>query len=159
MNDQSQDDDLVADYRRDAAIIGPLYLNVWNKILSTFLGWSPDRIDAWAAKWADGLSGMDLDPPNRWGWFYHETAISYVTRLLIPDELWGRLSTKEKNQLQSDIERAITFGETNIKQRQDYDWGAAKLRVEAVLGRYGSLLPDSEGGPKGRGSEGDILSR
>ncbi|HEY2154315.1 MAG TPA: hypothetical protein VGH33_01705, partial [Isosphaeraceae bacterium] len=79
-----------------------------------------------------------------YGCFYHETATYYVTRLLIPDELWGRLSIKEKNQLHSDIERAITFGKP-IEQYHDYDWAAAKLGVETVLARYGSSLPRDEG--------------
>ena len=144
MDDRSQDYDSVSAYRRDAAVLGPLYLNVWHSILSTFLGWSPDRIDAWAAKWADRLNGMDYDPPNRYGFFYHNTAIYFVTRLMIPDELWGRLNYKEKNQLQSEIEQAITLGDTAIEQRHAHDWGTAKLRVEALLGRYESSLPKDE---------------
>jgi hypothetical protein len=125
------------DYERQSAALKPRYLRAWSNILSVFLGWTKERIDRWASTWEEGLNSSASEIK---GWFYHETAEYYVVPFLIPDTLRRRLTPIELNHLGERLQRAITLGNSRIEFADDYDWYAAKGRVEAVLGEYGERL-------------------
>ena len=126
----------IMDSKTESTLLKPLYLKLWHNVLSVFLGWSAEMIDQWSDKWEDGLNNKKYG-----GLFYHDTAVSYVVQLLIPDALWERLSTRERSQLRARIERAIEQGNSMLMLVPSYDWEAAKLRVETILSQYGEYLP------------------
>jgi hypothetical protein len=118
-----------------AAALRPRYLKVWHNILSTFLGWSAAQVDGWATKWQSGLDNTKYS-----GLFYHEEASWYVVPLLIPEALRQRLPSSEHHKLMYKIEAAIVHGKSPIAFAENYDWKAARDRVEAILNEYGSSL-------------------
>ena len=141
------------DLEAQASLFRPLYLHVWHNVLGVFLNWPPARIDEWASKWKDGLD-------NKWygGLFYHDTAVRYVVRLLVPGELWGRLKIWERSHLVGRIEAAVSLKNTGAGLAQPHDWEAAKHRVETVLSEYGVKLPvytSNAGEAPGKGDEGN----
>jgi hypothetical protein len=126
----------------EAALLKSLYLKVWYNFLRFFLGWPTDQINRWAVKWEDGLNNKAYG-----GLFYHDTALSYVVPLLIPDRLRERLGFGEFNRLCERLETAIVERNSEFVLASTYDWEAAKHRVESILAEY------EDGGRKGDGGK------
>jgi hypothetical protein len=121
------------DYRVNKKV----YLDAWAQCLGTLLAWPEEQVYNWSMKWQHGLDGNDK------GWFYHETAMHYVTPLLIPDSLSVRLDPRQLSDLDHCIEDAIRHPEScggTIDDVKTFDWHAAKERVEGVLNDYGETL-------------------
>lgn len=123
------------DPRAEADLFKPLYLRAWHNTLGAFLNWPADRIDRWAARWETWLNNETTS------FFYHDTALSYVVPLLIPDTLRDRLDVGEFNRLQCRIEHAISLGNSALEMAPAHDWSEAKERVESILREYSESLP------------------
>lgn len=96
----------------------PYYLAAWQPILMGWLGWSPKRYDRWVARW-----DVDLNDAGD-GLFYHEDELFWILRLeVLLQELYPGGPHK------------VNWG------TPEYDWNAAKQRVEEVLAKYGAALP------------------
>ena len=109
------------------------YKEVWTKMLGVFLHWMPKQVEEWSMKWADGLEhGNNL--------FYHERASWYVVPLLIPGELAEKLDSIGYNKLEGEILLAIQSGNLDFETDPDFDWFAAKGRVEYLLDTYAKRL-------------------
>lgn len=120
------------------------YVAVWRQLLCGWLGWPAERFDAFVAGWESGLAGEWLD-----GLFYHYDELYYVLGFLVPDDLAERLRLQRTGQhyndlaaLEAELGDAITGRPVSPTWGSpQYDWTAARARVEAVLARYGGSLP------------------
>jgi hypothetical protein len=122
----------------------PYYLAAWRPILMDWLGWSPRRFDRWVARW-----DVDLNDAGD-GLFYHEDELYWILRLLVPDDLARRLIQQRTRGTCNDLDEvlfqelhpAIMGGHREVNWgTPEYDWDAAKKRVEQVLAKYGAALP------------------
>ncbi|MFL5342536.1 MAG: hypothetical protein ACJ8F7_20510 [Gemmataceae bacterium] len=125
----------------------PHYLAAWRAILVGWLGWSLVRFDRWVARW-----DADLNDEGD-GWLYHEDELYWVLQLLVPDVLALRLQQQRTKRMHNDLaeflfaelQPAIKSGSQSANWGgPDYDWRAAKKRVEEVLANYGAALPSSD---------------
>lgn len=125
----------------------PYYLATWRSILVGWLGWSPDRFDRWVSRW-----DADLNDEGD-GWFYHEDELYWILQLLVPDNLARRLEQRRTRRMYNDLAEllfeelspAIMGGSQKVNWgTPEYDWLAAKKRVEEVLAKYGSALPSAD---------------
>lgn len=117
------------------------YLHDWIECLRALLGWPQQQVYKWSEQWQRGLDGLDK------GMFYHETPIWRITPLMIPDSLAARMNPTDLLRLEGRIEAAIRhpgsdvpYGTEAEETRENFDWSAAKQRVEAVLNEYGETL-------------------
>ena len=112
----------------------PFYIRVWRRVLVGFLGWPDPMFEVFVAKWNERLN----DPSHG---FYHEAPLRYVTRLLIPYQLQSTLNVRQADRFQEQIEKAIDGGDCFSYTGDDFDWEAARQRVERLLAEYGERLP------------------
>ena len=117
----------------------PAYVAVWRQVLRGWLGWPAEQFDAWVARFDADLN----DEGNPF--FYHEDELYYVVPQLIPPDLAERLiwvrskkSYSAYGGLIDELYDAIPTG----WETPHYDWDAARGRVDAVLRRWGTQLPD-----------------
>lgn len=114
--------------------LGRHYLAVWRTVLPVFLNWSDDQVLEWANQWRESLQAANRQ-------FFNRTPISVVVPLLISQSLKARLSTMSYHQLKWSIEMAMEQGNSFFDRNPDYDWGASRGRVEAILKAHGEKLP------------------
>ena len=121
----------------------PFYIRAWRHVLSNWLKWPEERVSRW-------LNAFDneLEDKNS-GFFYHETAMHYMTPLLLRESFCEQLRQQcEPNSgppsysHRNELEDAI--GRDNIEWDDNFDWNAARLRVERVLARYDQTMPGPE---------------
>jgi hypothetical protein len=132
-------------YYREMKII---YLKVWSNCLSTFLNWPQEEIDKITDYWRDWLEGnlfrqMPMLDGHDDGGFYHETPIYYITSYLVPDSIKKRLDAHRLLILKNRIEQAILHSHPVVEIESapfDFDWKAAKQKVESILNEYGETL-------------------
>ncbi len=119
------------------------YVAVWRQILRGWLRWSAERFDDWIARFDADLN--DKGNPL----FYHEDELYYVVAQLVPRDLgeqlmWvpSRRSYSSLGELLADLDEAIR-GRPVMPEwgGPDFDWDAARQRVEAVLRGHGKTLP------------------
>lgn len=111
----------------------PFYIEVWRHVLAGWLRWPEERVRRWIMIHDDDLE----DRGN--GLFYHENALWYVARLLIPEGLCQRLGGYDVERVAWRLEAAIGVG-TQVERNPAFDWDAARQRVEAVLREYDEPL-------------------
>jgi hypothetical protein len=109
------------------------YITVWRRVLAEWLRWPEDRVQCWIMLYDDDLE----DRGN--SFFYHEDALWYVSRFLIPDRLGQCLGGYEAERLSWRLANAIGVGR-EAERNPAFDWDAARERVEAVLREYGETL-------------------
>jgi hypothetical protein len=102
----------------------------WRLLLTNLLGWSEDQMSDWIGKWCDRLG------PDGIGVLMHETAQYYVAPLLVPQEVWLRLSRGESNMLIAMLDGAIRSTDSTPMTSNQFDWRAAKARIDLILSRY-----------------------
>lgn len=125
----------------DADINGQYVIRAWLHVLRDWLGWTDDRVQRWMQAWADELSGRTN------GFFYHETAMYYMTGLLVRDRLWEQLPIPQIGPhpiivLHRRLQQAIENLPNEVSFYDEaFDWDAAKKRVEQVLAEFGESLP------------------
>jgi len=112
------------------------YLDAWKKMLHAFLGWPEERVLAWVEDTRDAF----LDNPL----LGHETAMYYVSSLLVPEALKATLGLGLIH-LANRLEKAIGQGELWPAFGESYDWDAARRRLQTILNEYGHSLPREEG--------------
>ena len=133
---------------RESSVIYPCYLAAWRGVLVGCLGWPEARYCTWVSAWEDRIT-REL---HGWsdGWFYHEDEMHFVLRLLVTDELADRLQKQRTKRMYNDLAhllheelRPAIRGQTwpSSWEPDDFDWLAAKERVETVLQIYGAELP------------------
>ena len=112
-------------------------LSGWKHVLALMLGWSEERVVAWARQYEDGLDGRDD------GLFYHETAIYYIVPLLVPAGIRQQLDGLQEIEFCGRIQQTIENGNSFCLCDPNHDWEAAKDRVEKILNEYGHSLADA----------------
>jgi hypothetical protein len=110
------------------------YLQTWTHVLGIFLGWSEDEVMRWADRYIEFMNETGM------GIFYHETPIYYIVPELVPGALARKLDAHELMSLDARIETTIYNGDSCCDSRPDFDWHAARDRVERVLNEYGESL-------------------
>lgn len=105
---------------------------VWRNVLSRFLHWPPEKVDAKIAALDDLLA--------RTGDFhYHETALWYVAILLIPEDVRQRIDVFEANRLSRAMEGVVfPDGEPDrsVEEAESFNWDAAFDRVNAFWEQF-----------------------
>ncbi len=118
----------------------PFYIAAWKHVLVDWLHWPDERFERWIK-----VHEVDLEDRGN-PLFYHLEALGYVKLFLIPDRLALRLDamrnegTPPSHRLASRLEGAIGPG-TEVTCNPEFDWNAARERVEAALKEYGEALP------------------
>ena len=115
------------------------YERCWTGFLTTFLGWTPERVRAWIEAREEDLSGRDSRSLS-----YHRDALHYVIPMIARPAWCGALDTPAYYRLEGEITAAIQMTEAvrrgvpkpHPEERPDYDWEAAKHRVGPVLSQY-----------------------
>lgn len=117
------------------------FKRIWMGGLQAFLGWTPERVEDWAAHYED-----DLDNRNPINLFFHEPALYYIVGMFIPTSLRDRLDGSSFVKLKSNVMISITMRGQLQPDLPDFDWDAAKVRVDELFTRYeaGLLEPDLE---------------
>ena len=113
------------------------YLTDWKDLLALMLGWSEERVLAWARQYEDGLDGRDG------GMFYNDAPVHYIAPLLVPPGIRQNLNGLQELQLCWRIQEAIENGNSFCLCDPNHDWEAAKDRVEKILNEYGHSLADA----------------
>jgi hypothetical protein len=112
----------------------PYYEAVWRRVLEGWLRWPKERVDRFILNYDDDLNDQNSI-------FYHDVALYYVIPRLIPSHLG--LEIGAYCSLYSSIDQAI--GPTlEVERNPQFDWEAAKSRVEAVLASHDAALPGPE---------------
>ncbi|HEX8727840.1 MAG TPA: hypothetical protein VF739_04415 [Ktedonobacterales bacterium] len=110
------------------------YLETWKRLLGALLGWPPDDVLRWAARFDEALG----DPEDI---LYHASPPYWIASLLIPAELTKRLSSLEYVHLEQRIVMALEdrrLGNIPV----DSDWLPFRARINQLLAEYGARLPD-----------------
>ncbi|MGL6077030.1 MAG: hypothetical protein ACRC8S_22975 [Fimbriiglobus sp.] len=118
------------------------YVAVWRVLLRDWLAWPEERFAEWVAMFDDDLNdrGNSL--------FYHYDELHFVVPQLVPRELaeslqWEPSATSYNalGELLGELGWAIT-GRPFLPNwgTEQFDWHAARERVEAVLQRRGASL-------------------
>jgi hypothetical protein len=122
----------------------PRYIRVWRNVLADWLGWSDKRV-------AKFISGWEADLDGRGGLVYHENAIHWVVGRLISKRLEQKLKAASPQDSRAVLRfswrlaDAIQSQSTGNPENDDFDWEAARRRVDAVLSEYGEKLASSNG--------------
>jgi hypothetical protein len=114
-------------------------LAIWKEMLGTILGWSERRVLEWARELEREMHESLADPHSA---IYCESLAYWVIPELIPKRLKSRLHAYDLNTLEGRIESAILAGNPEGDLRGDYDWNAARDRVEFILKEFGESLKD-----------------
>ena len=114
---------------------GTAYYTVWCKALGTFLGWSEEEVYRWASRFTRRLDNDD-------DLLYNDTPMQCIADLFIPKALTDKLSQDKRRELRREIRYAIEINGSGSTFRNDFDWDAAKARVNEVLERRGVKLPE-----------------
>lgn len=115
--------------KTEIAKLKAIYYGVWKNAFREFLGWSEERVERWAQRFwlmQEGESG-----------FYHESELYYLSQWLVPARFSG---TPGRGRVGFRIEDAIHSGNIGDVSEPDFDWQAAKVRVEATLNAVGASL-------------------
>ena len=103
-----------------------IYLDIWTRILSAALGWSPEQVRAWAQPFLEGEAELTLhEPPSEW-----------ITPLLVPKPLQDVLNFEKLGRLHSDIRSALDQGNSFWRPNSGDDISDAMKRVHAVVKLY-----------------------
>ena len=113
--------------------IEEVYLRVWKSALGEFLGWTLERINQWATPFYGSM--------YEGSFLYHDAPLSFVANELVPKAIRSD-STQSPYHFRARIEDAITDGHMLCESDQDFDWTAARNRVELLLATVGSSLAD-----------------
>ncbi|MEO6808979.1 MAG: hypothetical protein ABI353_07690 [Isosphaeraceae bacterium] len=136
-NHEDNATDSTNDSSVDSSVNRPFYIAVWRHVLIDWLHWPNERFNRWIS-----LHDADLDDRGS-AWFYHEGALTYITRFLIPDRLTRNLGGSCSERLTWQLESVIgTWNE--VERNAAFDWDAARERVMAVLSEYGETLAGPE---------------
>jgi hypothetical protein len=138
------------DPMQESTVIYADYLATWRWILVGWLHWPEARFAAWVSCWQEKLNTNE----DGWrDWFYHEDELHYVLPLLVPLDLAERLSRQRTRRMYNDLAE-LMFEELHpaimgCPRKKDwgmpeYDWDAAKKRVEEILAKYGTALPSAD---------------
>jgi hypothetical protein len=117
------------------------YVAVWRRILGGWLHWPAPRIERFVARWEEELTAPE---PAESQMFFHDTPIEYLSQLLQPPSLRARRIGPDDDPMEitHKIEHAVNVD--YAYNSDQYDWDAARARVEAVLAEYGAVLPRPE---------------
>jgi hypothetical protein len=112
------------------------YLRTWTLVLGELLGWSENQVRQWAREHhEDGLDGKDL-------FFYHEEAEKYILGLIVPLSLREQIGFRNYQLVIQRVREAIVRYGSSPLWLSPYDWGAARARINWLLGEYGASLPE-----------------
>ncbi len=111
---------------------GSDYIRTWVRLFNVLAGWPEEVVLKWAQHYQDRLA----DPDDV---FFHEPASYHALPALIPPRLRG-MHPYDRMRLEGQIQDAIEDGDAFWDNRPDFDWEAAKRRVECVLNKYGESL-------------------
>ncbi len=110
-----------------------LYFQIWEKALAAFFGWDRAQVADWANQWEESMN----DPDSI---FFHEDPSYYFVSLLIDDSL-KHTSKGWPLKLDNELCDLLSQGVNLYWAAAYYDWEAAKRRVDKVLARYETSLP------------------
>ena len=122
-----------------------VHLAVWHQVLGGWLSWPEHRIEAFVTRWRKFFDPPpDADPEVAASFvrqFYHHWPAERVTNLLLSPSLRRRCTSNELFQIEREIQAAIYQRDWQAHCLPDYDWEAARKRVETVLERHSASLP------------------
>jgi hypothetical protein len=111
-----------------------LYIAVWKRMLLEFFGWSPRDVESWVSPARRRMAAKHT-------LFYHEDAIFYVLPLCIPDRFKGEAEAHALTDLEASLHDAVKGDRRPGWRSAEFDWSAARERVEAALENIGQSPP------------------
>ncbi len=113
------------------------YVCVWSRILGDWLRWPEQRIQRFIARWEEDLTAPDQ-------MFFHDSPIEYVSDVLQPRSLRNRYVGPDDDPVEVTHAIEHSVNQDYHYNSAQYDWAAARRRVEVVLARYGASLPSPD---------------
>ena len=113
--------------------VAKAYYASWVRILEEFLGWTETRVLKWAVQFETLLN-------NQNSLLYREHSPLYLTPLLVPASVKAKLNPYDLMVFRERLAGAIHADDLSCEFADEYDWKAAKERVDAVLAEYGESL-------------------
>lgn len=107
------------------------YVETWVRALQVFARCPKSTVLEWAR-----LFEYNVTP----GWFFHELPMYYVAEVIVPPRLESSLHVFDLIKLREQILDVIENGDPFCDEDPDFDWEAAKDRVERLLNEYGDSL-------------------
>lgn len=99
---------------------------IWTGVLSQLLGWPKERIAA-------EISELSRLVEETGPFHYHEAALWYVSHLLVPEDLRGRLAAPDLNRVAHQL-HGIVFPEGepsgSLEEAESFDWASAKRHLD-----------------------------
>src|SRR5262245_16536782 len=112
------------------------YYRVWRIVLGDWLCWSAKRVDRYC---------KELYRPQD-AFFFHDSPFDHVSHLLVPGppcytlRFWWDSNPGEWLMMRQRIRQVARINDAEVAAGT-FDWTAARVRVEAVLGEVGARLP------------------
>jgi hypothetical protein len=108
------------------------FKKTWSAILERIFDWDAARIQQFI---------RDQEPEFHSGFFLHVIPVCCMPRALLADSLLGHLGVLESNRIGEEIVRAIIADgrysdHFYLDEDPEFDWIAAKRRVETVIAKY-----------------------
>ena len=111
------------------------YLEEWKLLLKKLLKWTEEETVAWAQEHhAEDLKGKNI-------WFDHEYPCYYIVHLFVPKDKIMMVARIGESKFLGKIQRAIYSPDENLFS-PNYDWDAARQRVNDVLREIDASLPE-----------------
>lgn len=107
------------------------YVETWVRALQVFARRPKSTVLEWARRFE-----YDITP----GLFFHELPMYYVAEVIVPPRLESSLHVFDLIKLREQILDVIENGDPFCDEDPDFDWEAAKDRVERLLNEYGDSL-------------------
>lgn len=110
-----------------------VYVRYWAVALKQLLEWDRDRVNSWMTQYENELS-------NDCSMLYREYPAHYITPLLVPSSIKGKLEAYDQMVLRSRLEGAIAVHDFSEESLKEYNWDAALDRVTGILAEFGESL-------------------
>jgi hypothetical protein len=113
--------------------VGNEYFEYWAEVLHQLLGWDRRHVMIWALQFESQINDEN-------SLLFHEEPGFYLATLLVPDSIKERTTRIETIRLAGRLVQSIYLGRADEGSARDYDWEAAKHRLNAILAEYGENL-------------------
>ena len=104
------------------------YLIIWNRMLSSILGWSEQEVTAWTARYNEYLA----DPDDI---FYHEDPHYWAVSAFVPVTINEKLSPTQRSRLRNELLNVLGV-KMHLVDYLDVDWKQYKSGINTIIEKY-----------------------
>jgi hypothetical protein len=104
------------------------YLEFWEVVLGSLLGWTAEQVRDWGKDKVQALSGPSI--------YHHEPPEYYIAYLFIPEQMRHRLACGSMLRLEERISSIITDAYRATRNLSDFDWDGIRRAIAEVIAAY-----------------------